>query len=405
MAEVIHAENRHPILIDRDGFLYRDPTRYLIERTQVNSDTLDYINQISGKLSEFFSFLEEKAKSLYQATTTDICDFRDLQKNRLLPETVNQKIIAIVAFYWWAQTEGLCRNVVGWNDFNRKNVNYQITVHKPPASSKGPKYKLPFLLSETNTGRTKTPSQEDIRGLRLAMSASTMKARGSAAKVREQLDIRNQLMISWMIEGGLRRREAVSLRLSCLPDISASQNGMVDVLLQHGTKYKKKRTIEVRAGLIQDTLDFIEMERDDLLKNVKVDPGVIFCSATGTGKLSRQTITNLLGNFKEVALSPHDLRSFGLSQYANHCYRLERRLVSQGDKRTVDELYIEWKLKQQAGHESLSTTLKHYVKLAAINTLDDSNYEDLEAYAVDLETQLAMVRGQLKSREDSQKRF
>lgn len=406
MSEVIYAENGHPILLDQDGFLMRDPTRYLIERTQVHLEDEGYIKQLSGKLAEFFSFLEEKSKSLYEATTTDICNFRDRDKKQgNLAATVNQKLVAIVAFYWWAQSAGLCKYVIGWNDFNRKNLSYRITVHKPPANARGSQqYKIPFLLTTTSSGRVKIPSREQIRGLRSAMSASTMSARGSAARVREQLDIRNQLMISWMIEGALRRRELVNLRLSCLPDVSASQTGMVDVLVQHGTKYKKNRTIEVRKKLIEDTLDFIEYERSDLLKTVKRDPDTIFCSTTGDGKLSRQTITNLLQKFKESELSPHDLRSYGLQQYANHCYRLERRLVSQKDKKMVDEAYIQWKLKNQAGHESLSTTLKHYVKLAETNTLDESNHDDLEAYILDLETQLAMATKLKKSREESSKR-
>jgi hypothetical protein len=170
---------------------------------------------------------------------------------------------------------------------------------------------------------------------------------------------------------------------------------MVRVYLDQGCKNDKPRYIEVPGSLINDSHDFIEMERNDIVQ-VHLrghDPVVLFPSTSpkNGGVMDEDSLGQLVAN-TGLNIRTHDLRAYGLFKYACNLYAIERMLAAEGDKKKVNVQYIEKKLTGQAGHESISTTLRHYVDLAKVVTGDRKEFETLEDEETVLEQRLAMIR-------------
>jgi integrase len=173
---------------------------------------------------------------------------------------------------------------------------------------------------------------------------------------------------------------------------------MVDVYLHLGTKNHKPRTIQVLPGLIKATLDFIEYDRPEIIssrhKN-RLDSGEVFVSASSKGSvgLTPQSITNLLAEVGSI--SPHALRRYALTNYARHLFGIEQRLMEEGGKRGIDERRIELLLAQHAGHESFDTSIKYYVDVARMTSLDIQTTKILEERQIFLDTERCMIASML----------
>lgn len=397
MIDVVLAESKElPVLITEAGELLYEPTRWLLSLYHEGKEP-KYVRQHAYRLKAWITFLLRQGVGPQEAVTNDFYEFRDeLISKGNQNESVNLHLMTPLDFYWWAQDKGLYRRMVGWKDFERPNQDFQIIVNRPRKSSKG-HFQNPFLLRTHQKPLPETLEVDRVKQLRIEISRRTRRAKG--IKDPEALDTRNQLMISWFTEAALREEEVAQLPVSSIPERKhGNQAKMVPVPITKGTKFSKPRTVKVHARLIAETHDYIEMERQDLIDAHLdgSDPGTLFVSTDKGGKQPGQMIGgNIYKMFVGVGLgiSPHDLRGYSLFHYAISLFRIERLLVQEtGDKQRIDRAVIEMKLKQQAGHESLDTTLKNYINLAEVVTASKESLEAVEQEISHVEVYLALLR-------------
>lgn len=382
MAEVVVSTKGSRIMIHDDGFLYRDPTQWLISLEQ-NRLSRSYVRDCGSRLADWITFIESKRLGLYEPVTQDFRDYRDSQVNvGLAPETINQKIIAVIEFYWWAQAKGLChQSLLGWNDFMKPGVPFQIEIEAPQTSRRkqGGRYRIPFLLKAPSKKRKSMLTAVEVRDLYASIEE---RAVASKNKIKDAIIARNHLMLDWMIYAGLRRNEVVSLSLSSIPEVSDKREfSLVQVTISDGTKNSKARVVDVPSSLLRDTWDYVDIERCDIVESHLdgSDPGYLFVSQKKPGKLAGDSVYKMITR-AGLGIHPHDLRSYGLFCYACDLYRIERLMVKSGDRARVDVNLIEYQLRKQAGHESLDTTLRYYVNLAEVATASANAFEELEDF-------------------------
>ncbi|CAM5195499.1 hypothetical protein ALON55S_07174 [Alishewanella longhuensis] len=218
-------------------------------------------------------------------------------------------------------------------------------------------------------------------------------------------------MVRWMSEAGLRRQEVTSLHISDIQAIKHSETlnydkdvTLIPIVVSRGTKFGKPRVVEVEASLIVETLNFIEVERTEFPNHHKVK--TVFVSASvgeGLGEIKPGSITNLIRQYEHVYAdaTPHALRRFAISRRATLLYRIERLKTKNNEKYKIDELAILMKLRVFSGHESADTTLKYYMDLAKVISLDEKEISVLEARRNELFNELSEINSQIKASQNS----
>jgi len=369
MARIVRTEHKHPVVIARSGALMRVPTHWLITLTDGNAES--YVSDLAGRLVSWLSFLEDRGIEAEEAIHDDIIEFRDAQAESLAPATVNAKLQAVIQFYWWAQEEGFFRpTIVGWRDFYKPDQRYQIDVKAPrPNSKRESRYVIPFLLKVPSKGNPKLITKQQVGDLMARVRDRTENIRrkdvDDAIMIHQR---RNELMLRWACEGGLRRREVVSLSKTCLPGPQkGSYKKRVEVPITLGTKNGSHRTISVTAELINATNQYIDEERQDIIDQTKSDPSAVFVTENGTA-MTAGNLSKMVSRCSS-SITPHDLRRYAIYRFACLKYQEERLLVkASGDRKKIDEDSIERALAGFAGHNDSGTTFKYYVSLARIST-------------------------------------
>jgi len=370
MARIVWTEHKHPVVIAQNGALMQVPTRWLMSLT-IDGSAASYIADLAGRLVGWLSFLEERGIDAEEAIHDDVIEFRDAEHESLEPVTVNAKLQALIQFYWWAQAKGYYRpTIVGWRDFFKPDQVYQIEVNAPrPNSKRDTNYAIPFLLRVPRKGDPRLITKQQVGELMVRVRDRTENIRRKDADDAIMIhQRRNELMLRWASEGGLRRREVVSLLKSCVPGAQkGSYKKRVEVPITLGTKNGSHRTISVTAELINATNQYIREERQDVCDRTKADPNVVFVTENGTGMTP--------GNFSKMVsrcdpgITPHDLRRYAIYRFACQKYQEERLLVKAScDRKKIDEDNIERALAGFAGHNDSGTTFKYYVSLAAVAT-------------------------------------
>ncbi|KAF1011697.1 MAG: Tyrosine recombinase XerD [Acinetobacter bereziniae] len=124
----------------------------------------------------------------------------------------------------------------------------------------------------------------------------------------EDLEVRFNLMVEWGHKAGLRAHEICALSLDQIPSretieqaIIKKENIFIELTV---TKGKKQSMIPVSGILLKKTLDYIEFERNQLIKKFKTEarlnrktyipPAQVFISSTTGQALHRRTLSNQL---------------------------------------------------------------------------------------------------------------
>ena len=369
MARIVRTEHKHPVVIAHNGSLMRVPTHWLINLTNENKPS--YVSDLAGRLVSWLSFLEERGITAEEAVHDDIIKFRDAEGESLAPGTVNAKLQAVIQFYWWAQERGFFRpTIVGWRDFYKPDQLYQIDVKAPrPNSKSNSRYAIPFLLKVPRKGNPKLITKQQVGDLMARVRERTESIRRKDADDAIMIhQRRNELMLRWASEGGLRRLEVVRLSKGCVPGAQkSSYKKRVEVGITLGTKNGSHRTISVTAELINATNQYIHEERQDIVDQTKSDPDAVFVTEYGTA-MTAGNLSKMVSRCSS-SITPHDLRRYAIYRFACLKYQEERLLVkASGDRKKIDEDSIERALAGFAGHNDSRTTFKYYVSLARVST-------------------------------------
>lgn len=295
-------------------------------------------------------------------------------KNNVLPienTTINQRISVVVAFYVWCKEVRKIPSYVVGDPSIVDDAVYQITVKR---NAKTGEFCWPYYLKDTRSPRKPTPTDNDVKRLRDQIE----KNHG------DDVSIRNNLIVSWKENVGLREVEVTSLRTDQIP----SQKEITELMekevrhqivlserLGNKTKGGYTRELYVDPLLLQDTRDYIDLIRDEIVERFKrkgnyKEPPQIFLSVINGKSIKAKTLANELGKaFKDASVpgSPHRLRSKFTFDTVERLYI--GMLLEKGDHRKIDANTIIFMAKEALGIKHASTMLRHYLDLVKLKIL------------------------------------
>lgn len=217
---------------------------------------------------------------------------------------VSQLLLSVIRFLVWCENNNYCKNLIGttsafkikvWqtkNSFTHHLVKYYEKQKSPPKVA--PRHKwIETVLSE-----------EYFKS--------------------EELEIRFNLMVDWGRECGLRAHEICALTVDQIPLRETIEQAIIEkeniFIKLTVTKGKKKATIPVSVILLKKTLDYIESQRNQLIKKIKnearlkrkayIPPQQIFISSTTGHALHRRTLSNQLRAKWQQALENGNLTQY-----------------------------------------------------------------------------------------------
>lgn len=373
----VYKASKSPLIEQSDGHTHFDLTQFLIFRINFHANKYTTTYYEAGRLVNWLNFLTQNNMSLYAADTSMIVQFRD----EMLAEDkdavyVNQHILTICGFYWWAQNEGIVSYMIGWLDIDHPERQYLIRVHKANGNS-SLEYSIPYLKKVPSRHQQPIPKCEDIEFLEeLIYQSHHLDVQHPLSELACARDL---LIFRWLTEVSLRRNELVSLDITDIQNVKTSGNTFTEMLIHKGTKYSKKRRVLIREDLLQATRDYIEYERAEILnakRNVFGKPDsvkALFVNIGNSAKNARMNgatiykfLKNVVKNNKDIEANPHALRRYSLTELACDLFRvmMNDKDAKSGDAFRVAQANTLNMLANHAGHNSSDTTIRSYVDIA-----------------------------------------
>lgn len=361
----------------------------IVERGVLASSAFEY-----AKIIRPFLRFCRKRRRIWESVDDEFLTFwrEHLRGKRVNVDRVNTSLKTVFAFYQWAEESKRLRYRVGIYvpdellPTTLQNIVFPITAKR--VFSKGPSGRLnsswttPLTLSgalDTSPVRH-TPTEEEIRGLH---EVAVERIHGE----------RDSLIFSWAEEAGPRRAEILRVGKSHMPTsdqlaelIRKDESWSVIVKRKGG----KDKPLYVPPDLIIRTLDFITLERQDIVDKCLADivgyrePDEIFLSST-TGKvLNRDSVTSI---------GRRAFQEAGIPRASIH--RLRARFAVRVIETLVDAVFTDqtigstsvWvetiltKAAEMMGHASPSSLRPYltYVLNRRIQTADATTAEKLSA--------------------------
>lgn len=405
-----YSKGECPVIWDEKGVTHEETLSYLMKRKFRESLAEVTVSADAIHLTAWLNFLESHDKTYFEATSLDVENFRDdMEADGGSPENINLYLTTVCHAYWHCQEKGLVRDMIGWLDKSKPKQKYQIEVDKPGEKYKGnAPFVIPYKLHVTNRGQQPVPKRNQI--VAMAKKIDAVVYSDEATEIQTALAHRDKLMFRWLTEVGVRRMELVSL---CVEDIPLdSDEAMPVVTLNKGTKYNKPRNVEISRNLYEETLEYIDLHREDILQAKKdrfgspSDIKVLFVNGgnsavrpeMSTGAIYKWVLSlNPDGINEKQRVAPHGLRRYALTRYAMRLWQLELKNPSYNPaKQYVIHQNLLLKLRVQAGHESADTTIKSYVDTGYLLAEGSSGTEDLKLQIQDLEWQTSELKKRLQ---------
>ncbi|MBJ7539926.1 tyrosine-type recombinase/integrase [Marinomonas transparens] len=393
MSHKVLAPCNCPKVVFSSGRTVIPVTEWLIERKFNIGLAYKTVRADADHLAHWLEFCEsEKMDYLIDPTTFSMQRYRDESLVGLSNESCNLYLSSVCKFYWWCQNNtSYCSDMIGWPN-KAYNIDFNIIVRKP--SKGGSDFVIPFLKKSVKKPMRYIPKAHEIRALNDHLAKEVTNQKGPAG---EFLAIRNQLMVRWATEAALRSEEIICLQISDLPLIDNVNFSMAEVYIHRGTKYGRHRKVKVSISLIKATWDYIEYERHEVIDQIWKKYGDVenvFINAGNKSlrpKMNRNTFYTLLTPFNSK-ITPHALRRFGLTRFAARLIKIERIIRKKNDLKQIDIRHVEQALKLQAGHQSVTTTIKRYVDYALAVELSEEEIEAVDTRIEELEWELENLK-------------
>lgn len=403
MTFVSYVQSNCPVVIDEYGATHEETLEYLLHRRFTELLKGPTVVADTHHLAVWLNFLQIRGRTYFQATSLDLENFRDylLDSEDLTPQTINLYVKTICEAYWYCQTRGMVQNMIGWLDRSNPNQKYLIEVDKAPESSKSP-YVIPYRLRVPNQSQNPVPNKGQIDEMRAQIDDWDYPGESDLA---ESLRARDSLMFRWLSEVGLRRAELVNLWVDDIPEHCS--DAVPRVTISRGTKKGKSRNVEIPRSLYEETLNFIDLQRDEILKYKRSKFGspngirVLFVNGSNNSvrpQMGEQAIyqwvlkLNPQGCSKKNKFSPHALRRYALTEFATHLWKVEMNSATYSPtKQLILHQNLMHRLAVQAGHESADTTIKFYIDMGFRRADNQTNPNDLVRVKEELERKLNEV--------------
>jgi site-specific recombinase XerD len=324
-------------------------------------------------IQQFWNFLEKDDIAFSEVTDTELLTWLNQQKNRGNKDyVVAARCDAIFDMYCWLQIKGYVEDMVRIPNHN------DDVVFEPMLSSKTARPSR-FRPSRYGVVSAIRPNGSDADSIQPTPNSDELSKLYIVADNPDNFDLteRNQLLIDWYGQTGVRRLEVQNLTVDQIPDWST-----IDKLRAYGhayemriteTKGDKPRHIGVLPHLLERTREWIEGGRANIVNRFKrkdsayLEPKEIFISNKTGEAISLKAITNLFTSFfrkANVDGHGHRIRAY----YLNNLLQAEvdaamATLTSNGGtSASIDWELIIRKVAERAGHQNLDT-LRKYVTI------------------------------------------
>lgn len=291
--EVIFAGKSHkkfPLILNNEHIINRLTLKYFLsQRVLWSEGTLhtytkhvcDFISQLELENKECsFDHIDEYWLEAYANQISN--------RNTGSGGYVSQLLSSVIDFLFWCENNNYCKNLIGVTS------KFKIKVFQ---TKNGVTHNLVKYYNKQGASPKIAPRDEWIETV---LSEEYFKS--------EDLEIRFNLMVEWGRRCGLRAHEICALSVDQIPsretleqNIIEKNNSFIELTV---TKGKKKARIPVSGILLKKTLDYIESERNQLIKKFKnearlqrkayIPPQQVFISSTTGQALHRRTFSNQL---------------------------------------------------------------------------------------------------------------
>lgn len=237
-----------PVLLDVYGAVVSVPTHWFrhicLSRTQTT------VNQYSHVLTAFWGYLRKRQRDWREVDDAFLTRWRNEMKDGsesvkgIQDGSVNSNLLAVIAFYKWAQEYRYITNRIGVTKDGEAPYPIRLVLRE---TRKRKRVVWPYMIRRNRKPTAPVPTAEQIDQLYVHLSGPT------TAKHR------NQLLASWSLGSGLRRGELEYLKVTMLPTakecLELSAANRVYWMLIRG-KGGKERNVPVDPDLLLDTRAF-----------------------------------------------------------------------------------------------------------------------------------------------------
>lgn len=363
-----------PLLVSSD-YLFVAPVcsylRYLITHEQLAiTSAVTYAEYIR----HFWNFLEKENLKYDEIGDSDLLRWFNRQDVKNVGRlTQSARCDVIFDMYIWFEQNQFTHQIVrvpGYND--RDEFIPRLTarpVRHNAAVRRISKFGIVSAVRPRASAskRQPTPTVADITELYIAANVSD-----------SSINERNNLLIDWYLQAGLRRLEWVALKVDSIPswkiiDELLARNEAYELELTI-TKGSKSRRVSILPELLGKTREYIETSRSSVVdrfskksEGTYSEPKEIFLS-NKTGKAMNLTaVSNLLTSwFKAAGVDGHGhrLRAVFLTNLFEAELSAEESRISlnPGTKLAIDYELILLKVAERAGHMNIES-LRPYLAL------------------------------------------
>lgn len=284
------SHEKFPLILNNDHIINRLTLKYFLsQRILWDTTTLgtyvkhicDFISQLEVENKECsFDHIDEYWLEAYANQISN--------RNAGSGGYVSQLLSSVISFLYWCENNNYCKNLIGVTS------KFKIKVFQ---TKNGVTHNLVKYYEKQEAPPKIAPRDKWIETV---LSEEYFKS--------EDLEIRFNLMVEWGRRCGLRAHEICALSIDQIPSRDTLEQAIIEkknIFIELTvTKGKKKARIPVSGILLKKTLDYIESERNQLIKKFKnkarlqrkayIPPQQVFISSRTGQALHRRTFSNQL---------------------------------------------------------------------------------------------------------------
>ena len=260
-----------------------DWLRYLLVK---RSEAISSVRQFAYHLKYWWQFLNRSGLTWDQVDDATLMTWRDKHLKALEPATVNAYLSTVFRMYLWAEKNCYVKGLIGEPDLTN-DIHPQLSVDVKLDRRGTSRYVCPLLRKTIPRPVLPTPTHEDITTIHEALA--------DQFGHKLELMIRNTLILSWAEADGVRRMEALSLKVEQIPgwdQIQRLEDNDEKYEIVITGKRRKRRSLWVGADLLAQTREYIENERQRIIDRWRKRLGSLYKNPDGIF-LSLKTGTTL----------------------------------------------------------------------------------------------------------------
>jgi integrase len=382
-----------PMLINSDDRILEAPSDWLRHLTVMQGEAKGSVRQFAYHLKYWWSHLNQVNKAWDDVNDFVLLNWREeLLRGGCIDKVVNSYVSTVFRFYLWAERNGYTHGLIGEADWEQQ-VHPPLTVEIKVGPKRTKSYSSPILKRTIAQPLLPIPTNDEITKVHEALA--------ELHGVRDDLLVRDTLILTWMEQTGVRRNEVVTLNLSQIPEWDeierlqeVGDNKEISIVGKGG----KKRSIWAGTDLLFQTQEYIVEERQSIVDHFRErlgstykKPKAVFLSSKSGRQLHPDSISQTFAKaFRKAGVggSGHRVRARFLTNLTENAF--ESEFERRGS--IPDLVSTLLPVAQIAGHSRVETLIP-YVGIAKKRMLKQTAAERtavMEQRAIAVERRLAV---------------